>query len=126
MLKNTATWAGRLKLSTLDASCGVQARNKPEAEHIDLMLVGHLDTVFPEGTVARRPMGCDEAKLYGPGTADMKTGLLSFVYALRGLDSEVLDKLSICVCMNPDEEIVSAYSVDWIKQLAAQSKLPMR
>ena len=107
------------------AGCGVQARNKPEAEHIDLMLVGHLDTVFPEGTVAKRPMRCDETKLYGPGTADMKAGLLSFVYALRGMDSEVLNELSICVCMNPDEEIGSAYSVDWIKQLAAKSKVAL-
>ena len=52
----------------------------------------------------------------------MKSGLLSVVYALRNLDQKVLDKLSICVCMNPDEETGSADSVDWIQATAKKAK----
>lgn len=108
---------------TLDrAGSGVIARNKPEAEHIDVMLIGHMDTVFPVGTAAERPMSEDEVNVYGPGVSDMKAGLLNIVYALRGLDKVVLDKLSIAVCMNPDEETGSNYSAQWLKSVAKRAK----
>lgn len=104
------------------AGVGLEVRNKPEAEHIDVMLMGHMDTVFPEGTVAKRPMSVDAEKAYGPGVSDMKSGLLNIVYALRNLDKSVLDTLSICICMNPDEETGSLDSVDWIQATAKKAK----
>ncbi len=104
------------------AGIGLEARNKPESEQIDIMLVGHLDTVFPVGTVAERPMTYDAEKAYGPGVSDMKSGQLNIVYAMRHLSPEVLDKLSIAICMNPDEETGSLDSVDWIQATAKQSK----
>ena len=104
-----------------DAGCGLEVRNKPEAEHIDVLMIGHMDTVFPVGTVAERPMHVEGDRAYGPGVADMKAGLLNIVYALRELGSEVLDKLSLCVCMNPDEEIGSPYSKPWLISIAKQS-----
>ncbi len=54
----------------------------------------------------------------GPGVSDMKSGLLNIVYTMRNLDQAVLDKLSICICMNPDEETGSLDSVDWIQSVA--------
>ncbi|MCG7497319.1 M20 family metallopeptidase [Vibrio sp. Of7-15] len=104
------------------AGVGLEVRNKPEAEHIDVMLMGHMDTVFPEGTVAERPMSVDAEKAYGPGVSDMKSGLLNIVYALRNVDKAVLDTLSICICMNPDEETGSLDSVDWIQATAKKAK----
>ena len=104
-----------------EAGCGLEIRNKPQAEHIDVMLVGHMDTVFPVGTAAARPMTIKGDRAYGPGVSDMKSGLLNIVYALRQLDSNVLEKLSICVCMNPDEEIGSTYSVSWLTSVAKQA-----
>lgn len=104
------------------AGVGLEVRNKPEAEHIDVMLMGHMDTVFPEGTVAKRPMSVDAETAYGPGVSDMKSGLLNIVYALRNLDKSVLDTLSICICMNPDEETGSLDSVDWIQATAKKAK----
>ncbi|MGP8306178.1 M20 family metallopeptidase [Vibrio sp. YIC-376] len=104
------------------AGVGLEIRNKPEAEQIDVMLIGHMDTVFPIGTAERRPMSMDENKAYGPGVSDMKSGLLNIVYAMRNLDKAVLEKLSICVCMNPDEETGSLGSVDWIQSVAKNAK----
>ncbi len=104
------------------AGVGLEVRNKPDAEHIDVMMIGHMDTVFPVGTAAERPMSNDAEKAYGPGVSDMKAGLLNVVYALRNLDQAVLDKLSICVCMNPDEETGSLDSADWIQQVAKQAR----
>ncbi len=104
------------------AGVGLQIRNKPQAEQIDVMLVGHMDTVFPVGTAELRPMSLDQDKAYGPGVSDMKSGLLNIVYAIRNLDQAVLDKLSICICMNPDEETGSLDSVEWIQSVAKQAK----
>ena len=50
------------------------------------MLLGHSDTVFPLGTAAERPVTIDGDKLLGPGTCDMKAGLLTGLYAIRALD----------------------------------------
>lgn len=104
------------------AGVGLEIRNQPQAEQIDVMLIGHMDTVFPVGTSAKRPMSQDAEKAYGPGVSDMKSGLLNIVYAMRNLDQSVLDKLSICICMNPDEETGSLDSVEWIQSMAKQAK----
>ncbi|KAE8178037.1 M20 family metallopeptidase [Photobacterium carnosum] len=104
------------------AGTGLEVRNKPLADHIDVMLIGHMDTVFPVGTAAARPMTHDNERAYGPGVSDMKSGLLSVVYALRDLDPTAIDALSICVCMNPDEEIGSLHSETWLKSVAVNAK----
>lgn len=101
---------------------GVIAANKPESKQFDVLLVGHLDTVFPEGTAAARPFSVDGDVARGPGIADMKAGLLSIVYVLRTLEKSTLDRLAICVVMNPDEEIGSPYSQEWIGDCAIRSK----
>lgn len=104
------------------AGLGLEIRNKPDAEIIDVMMIGHMDTVFPVGTAAARPMTNDAEKAYGPGVSDMKSGLLNIVYAMRNLDQAALDKLSICICMNPDEETGSLDSVEWIQSVAKNAK----
>ena len=104
------------------AGLGLEIRNKPEADVIDVMMIGHMDTVFPVGTAAARPMTNDAEKAYGPGVSDMKSGLLNIVYAMRNLVQAVLDKLSICICMNPDEETGSLDSVEWIQSVAKDAK----
>ena len=54
----------------------------------DALLLGHLDTVFPKGTVAERPFSRDEKRAYGPGVNDMKSGLLFGLYAARATAGE--------------------------------------
>lgn len=101
---------------------GVFVTNKPQADKFDVLLVGHLDTVFAPGTVAQRPLSQDETRLYGPGVSDMKSGLLNILWAMRGLDVADKQRLSIAVAMNPDEETGSVHSHEWIGELAKRSR----
>jgi glutamate carboxypeptidase len=56
-----------------------------------IMLLGHSDTVFPRGTTAQRPITYQGDKILGPGTCDMKAGLLVGIYAVEALDAVGLD-----------------------------------
>ncbi|MDM5092051.1 M20 family metallopeptidase [Aeromonas rivipollensis] len=103
--------------------CGpcLEATNAPGAAHYDVMLVGHMDTVFPEGTAAKRPLKVEGNQAFGPGVSDMKSGLLSTWYALKGMDPALLARLRVLVCCNCDEEIGSPWSRDWLVAKARQS-----
>ena len=99
----------------------LEVRNHPETEEIDLLMVGHLDTVFPRGTVAERPFTMDEEKAYGPGVIDMKSGDLTIFYIVQELLKNDT-KLKICIAHNSDEEISSRYSNPWMSGLARHAK----
>jgi glutamate carboxypeptidase len=77
-----------------------------------LMLIGHLDTVYPDGTAAARPMRFEGAKILGPGVCDMKGGLLVGMYALRALQTvEGFNNFAeIIFFFNSEEEIGSPVS----------------
>ncbi|MFM2308346.1 MAG: hypothetical protein RLY87_466 [Chloroflexota bacterium] len=51
-----------------------------------IILAAHLDTVYPVGTAAERPVRIEGNTLYGPGSADNKSGLLSALYAMAALE----------------------------------------
>lgn len=108
----------------LDEKAGpcLEITNKPGADCYDVMLSGHMDTVFPEGTVAERPMTYDAQKIYGPGVTDMKSGILGAWYALQALTTDELDRLAIVVALNCDEEIGSVYSRGWLETIARKSR----
>ncbi len=73
-----------------------------------ILLMGHLVTVYPDGTAAARPMRFEEAKIIGPGVCDMKGGLLVGMYALRALQiANFRDFAEIAFFFNSDEEIGS-------------------
>ena len=57
----------------------------PTAPARPVMLLGHLDTVWPLGTLAERPARIEGDRLLGPGCYDMKAGLVVAVFALRAL-----------------------------------------
>jgi glutamate carboxypeptidase len=48
-----------------------------------ILIIGHLDTVFGPGTVAKRPFRMDAEKAYGPGVSDEKGGVVQAIYALK-------------------------------------------
>ena len=80
-----------------------------------VVLLGHLDTVWPVGTVARRPFHVDGDVVTGPGVYDMKAGV---VQALFGL-SLLADLDGVAVLFNTDEEIGSPTSRALIEELTA-------
>src|SRR5215469_15786731 len=84
-----------------------------------ILLVGHMDTVFPEGEAKRRPFTMHEGRAYGPGVYDMKAGLLIGLYALRTvLEVGQLLWEELIILYNSDEEIGSPSSHDLIAALA--------
>lgn len=74
----------------------------------NFLILGHLDTVYPEGVAAERPMRTEGNKIIGPGVGDMKGGLLVAMYALRGLQLAGFDNFSqLSIFFGCDEEIGS-------------------
>ena len=104
---------------------GLFVTNKPGAERFDVLLVGHLDTVFADGTAAERPFTIKDNMAYGPGVTDMKAGIISMYYALAELASEHQERLAIAVGLNPDEEVGSGSSTAWLTGLAKKSRYAM-
>jgi glutamate carboxypeptidase len=84
-----------------------------------VMLLGHLDTVWPLGTLKTMPWREAEGKLWGPGVLDMKAGLvmaLEAVSALRELNVE----RPVTLLLNSDEEVGSPVSRLITERLAAK------
>lgn len=96
------------------------ARPRRRARGAYQLLVGHSDTVWPLGTLARMPVGLEDGCLYGPGVYDMKGGLVQLVFALRAL-SELGWALPATpvVFVNGDEESGSLSSDGYLRLLAA-------
>jgi glutamate carboxypeptidase len=70
-------------------------------------LLCHHDTVFPLGTVARRPLRREGDRLLGPGTADMKAGIAVAAHAARRLAEGERPFARLELVSVPDEEIRS-------------------
>lgn len=93
------------------------------ADRYDILLIGHMDTVFSQGTAAKRPFMIKDNKAYGPGVVDMKASLLSVYYAVKYLhETGLLQGASVCIAFNSDEEISSIHSRSWLEQLAMNSR----
>lgn len=90
-----------------------------EAERYDLMLIGHVDTVFAKGEAEKRPFRRDEKNCYGVGVIDMKQGCLSMLHILEALPEAVNEKLNILAIFNPDEEVGSPWSRPVLMRYAA-------
>jgi glutamate carboxypeptidase len=85
----------------------------------NILLVGHMDTVFDDGTVAERPFRIDGDIARGPGVSDMKGGLLAGFFAVEALQELGFDAFSsITYICNPDEEIGSFFSGPIIREMA--------
>lgn len=76
-----------------------------------VLLVGHMDTVYPVGTIAARPFTVRDGRAMGPAVMDMKGGLVVMLFALRAL-AETGGLGSARVVLNSDEEPGSPTSRD--------------
>jgi glutamate carboxypeptidase len=85
------------------------------------LLIGHCDTVWPLGTLERRPVDIRDGRMTGPGVYDMKAGLTQIIFALRALrDLGVSPAHQPVVFINSDEEIGSRESKEHIWRLAQE------
>lgn len=79
-----------------------------------VVVSGHLDTVWPIGTVARWPFAVDGVRATGPGVVDMKAGLVQLFHGLSTVDS--LDGVTVLV--TSDEELGSPSARGLIEESA--------
>ncbi len=91
-----------------------------------ILLIGHMDTVFPDGEVERRPFSISEQDgksiAKGPGVLDMKSGVLIGMYGVHQLIvAGEANYKSVTFILNSDEEIGSPVSKPLIQELARQS-----
>lgn len=89
-----------------------------------ILLMAHMDTVYPKGTLKNAPWKIDGDRIYGPGVGDAKSGIVVILHTLnlfKKMDFKNYD--TITVIFNTDEEIGSAGSKDLIAAEAAKSDM---
>ena len=83
----------------------------------NVLLLGHIDTVYPVGTAAARPLRIEGNTAYGPGVCDMKGCVLAAIYAIEALQAagfrEYGEIRFLCVS---DEEINTRHCQDIIER----------
>lgn len=93
----------------------VSATRKP------VLLLGHLDTVWPIGTLARMPWRIEDGWAYGPGVLDMKAGVVMALEAIR-LVREIDADRPVVLLLSGDEETGSRHSRALIEQIAKECR----
>jgi len=88
-----------------------------------VMLLGHLDTVYPMGTLATMPCRVADGRLWGPGSFDMKSGIALMLHAIEGLRAWHQDTLPrpVTILLVSDEEVGSETSRLITENLAKKS-----
>lgn len=82
----------------------------------NVLLLGHMDTVYPTGTAEARPLTVDGNVVKGPGVSDMKGCVLSAIYAIEALlalNCRSFGEIRF-LCVS-DEEILQRHSVELIR-----------
>ena len=115
---------GRIKLhrqrqhgNVLEVRFGPRAKGNSNGQK-PVMLLGHLDTVWPIGTLRQMPYRIADGRIWGPGTLDMKIGVAMALTAVEILAEAELLNREIVLLLNSDEEIGSPISRPITENLA--------
>jgi glutamate carboxypeptidase len=96
-------------------------KGRPDGQ---IMVLGHLDTVYPLGTIARMPFRVSGGRAWGPGTFDMKGGLIQALFAVDALRAaKIRLRKRLVFLWNSDEEIGSDSSRKVIEAEARRSNV---
>jgi glutamate carboxypeptidase len=99
----------------LEARFGPQkSKRKP------ILLLGHLDTVWPLGTLKDMPFRVAKGRVWGPGVLDMKAGVAMALTAIAILEEQQRLKRPVILLLNSDEEVGSSASRPLTEKLAQQ------
>src|SRR5580765_8252725 len=93
---------------------GAHLRAERPGEGEPLLVVGHTDTVWPEGTLATMPFRVECGRAYGPGAYDMKACLVVIVAALSTSQTE----RPVRIFLTADEEHGSRTARDALRKAA--------
>src|SRR5260370_38606967 len=85
-----------------------------------VLLLGHVDTVWPIGTLKKMPWREADGRYWGPGVLDMKAGVVMALAALSTL-REMKSSLPVTLLLNSDEEVGSSISRAITERLALES-----
>ena len=108
-------------LETTSALGSLLTLTKRPKAPLQILLCGHMDTVYGQHHPFQTPRFIDDNCLNGPGVADMKGGLLVMLEALTYLESlPEKEEIGWRVCINPDEELGSPGSASYLAQFAPQ------
>jgi glutamate carboxypeptidase len=86
-----------------------------------VLLLGHLDTVWPIGTLQKMPYRIFDGRLWGPGTLDMKAGIAMSLTAIEMVAEAEMLMQEVILLLNSDEEIGSPASRLITEKLARES-----
>jgi glutamate carboxypeptidase len=94
-----------------------------DAEHPEIIMLAHMDTVFKKGTAKERPFSVKDDCAFGPGVIDMKASHVMLYYALKNLvESDDDTYKNVMLLFNSDEEIGSKSSHALIKKMSQDKK----
>ena len=95
----------------------------PSAATARALMMGHRDTVFPDGEASRRPFRRDGDRAYGPGIADMKGGLVMNAFVLAALHEVGETNEPVRALFTSDEEVGSPFSRRVIEDEASRASI---
>ena len=92
------------------------------ASDVQLLLLGHFDTVWPAGTIASMPFELRDGRLHGPGVFDMKAGIATAALAVRALAETGRRTPRVVMVWTSDEEVGSGTSRALLEDEARRSE----
>jgi glutamate carboxypeptidase len=123
VIEHASTLGGRVKIHRQKAFGDVlelrfgPCKREPAGR---IMLLGHIDTVWPVGTLKSMPCRIGEGRLWGPGTLDMKAGVAMAFTAIEMLAEAGLLDREVVLLLNSDEEVGSPVSRPITEKLAQE------
>lgn len=94
----------------------------PKSVSEQILLLLHVDTVWPVGKVHKMPFYVSEDKVFGPGVLDMKASIVMTLSSMKALSElNTLPKKKIVVFLNSAEEIGNEAAYEVIKSLCKKS-----
>jgi len=90
---------------------------------LDLLILCHSDTVFPEGTARERPFAVSAGRYHGPGVADMKAGCLMALHTLERLVRQGRLEGNVGVLLNGEHELSCPTVRPYLEACCRQAKV---
>ncbi|NDV62200.1 M20 family metallopeptidase [Puniceicoccales bacterium CK1056] len=94
-----------------------------DANDLDLLIISHVDTVFPDKTAEARPFSIKDKRYMGPGVADMKAGCLMALHSIEQLEHEKRLNGNIGIIFNGEHELSCPTIRPFLEEKSKQAKV---
>ncbi len=109
-LGGTIHWHRQKKFGNLLEARFTAAHGGVKSDRRPLLLLGHLDTVWPVGTLVKMPFQVKDGRIFGPGVLDMKAGVAMALTAIAILKENQSLTRPVILLLNSEEEVGSPVS----------------